>query len=141
MLYISKFVSTGISNSFCSHSISNNVFWAKAKANKRANILNLSIHVRHLCCYLIRICLLSKKFVPFYASVEENFIFRHLPWHSVEVISWHLRSTFLCRKFFLSANFEGWFKTRKEEVNRKLEILHLETICDAVNFTFFHRSF
>ncbi|XP_065067131.1 protein DENND6A-like isoform X2 [Rhopilema esculentum] len=39
----------------------------------------------------------------------------------------------LYRKFFQSPNFEGWFRNRREEINQKLEILHLEAICNALS--------
>jgi len=47
----------------------------------------------------------------------------------------------LYKKFFRSANFEGWFKSRKEEINRKLEILHLEAICKADIAVWVHDKF
>lgn len=37
----------------------------------------------------------------------------------------------LYRKFFHSPNFESWFDCKKNEVNQKLEILHLEALSTA----------
>ncbi|XP_014675670.1 PREDICTED: protein DENND6A-like [Priapulus caudatus] len=37
----------------------------------------------------------------------------------------------LYRRFFRCANFEGWYNTRIREVNRKLQLLHLEAMSDA----------
>ncbi|XP_072027422.1 protein DENND6A-like isoform X2 [Amphiura filiformis] len=37
----------------------------------------------------------------------------------------------LYRRFFRSANFEGWFRQRQQEVNHKLTALHLEALCNA----------
>lgn len=37
----------------------------------------------------------------------------------------------LYRRFFRCANFEGWYNTRIQEVNKKLQLLHLEAISDA----------
>ncbi|XP_002168763.2 protein DENND6A [Hydra vulgaris] len=39
--------------------------------------------------------------------------------------------TLLYQKFFKSPNFEVWFCKRRQEVNNKLEILHLEALCNA----------
>lgn len=35
----------------------------------------------------------------------------------------------LYRRFLLSSNFEGWFASKREEVQSKLEALHLEVLC------------
>jgi len=37
----------------------------------------------------------------------------------------------LYRKFFKSANFEGWLRHRQQEIRQKLEILHLEALGNA----------
>ncbi|KAK2167268.1 hypothetical protein LSH36_30g02036 [Paralvinella palmiformis] len=37
----------------------------------------------------------------------------------------------LYRRFFRSGNFEGWLRFRQEEVNQKLQALHLEVLCQA----------
>ncbi|XP_073228779.1 protein DENND6A-like isoform X2 [Porites lutea] len=37
----------------------------------------------------------------------------------------------LYRKFFKSANFEGWLRHREREIRQKLELLHLETLGKA----------
>ena len=37
----------------------------------------------------------------------------------------------LYQKFFKSPNFEAWFEKKKFEVNRKLDVLHLEALCKA----------
>ena len=37
----------------------------------------------------------------------------------------------LYRKFFKSPNFEHWFEDKKQQVNEKLELLHLEALCRA----------
>ena len=37
----------------------------------------------------------------------------------------------LYRKFFKSPNFECWFDGKKQQVNQKLELLHLEALCTA----------
>lgn len=37
----------------------------------------------------------------------------------------------LYRKFFKSPNFENWFDGKKQQVNQKLELLHLEALCQA----------
>uniref|UniRef100_UPI00398F2004 protein DENND6B isoform X5 n=1 Tax=Pristiophorus japonicus TaxID=55135 RepID=UPI00398F2004 len=37
----------------------------------------------------------------------------------------------LYRRFFKSPNFDGWFRMRYQEMCRKLEILHLEVLCEA----------
>ena len=39
--------------------------------------------------------------------------------------------TSLYQKFFKSPNFEAWFCKRRQEVNNKLQILHLEALCSA----------
>ncbi|XP_020600799.1 protein DENND6A-like [Orbicella faveolata] len=46
---------------------------------------------------------------------------------------WNLTSTLYCyhRKFFKSANFEGWLRHRQQEIRQKLEILHLEALGKA----------
>lgn len=49
--------------------------------------------------------------------------------------------TGLYKKFFKSPNFEGWFKHRREEINQKLEILHLEAICNADIAMWVHDKF
>lgn len=41
----------------------------------------------------------------------------------------------LYHRFFRSSNFEGWYKLRQHEVNQKLQVLHLEVICEAVSTT------
>ena len=41
----------------------------------------------------------------------------------------------LYQRFFRSSNFEGWYKLRQHEVNQKLQVLHLEAICEAVSTT------
>lgn len=38
-----------------------------------------------------------------------------------------------CRKFFGTANFESWLRYRQHEVNQKLEVLHIEAMCQAVS--------
>lgn len=43
-----------------------------------------------------------------------------------------LSVTSLCRRFFKSPNFDGWYRQRHKEMTQKLEALHLEAICDAV---------
>ncbi|KAK5849518.1 hypothetical protein PBY51_009154 [Eleginops maclovinus] len=37
----------------------------------------------------------------------------------------------LYRKFFRSPNFDGWYRQRLREMTQKLEILHLEVLCDT----------
>ncbi|XP_057306926.1 protein DENND6A-like [Hydractinia symbiolongicarpus] len=37
----------------------------------------------------------------------------------------------LYRKFFKSPNFEAWFYKKTEEVNYKLDVLHIEALCQA----------
>ncbi|XP_074609232.1 protein DENND6A-like isoform X1 [Acropora palmata] len=37
----------------------------------------------------------------------------------------------LYRKFFKSANFEGWLRQRRQEIRQKLELLHLEALGKA----------
>ncbi|KAK3609536.1 hypothetical protein CHS0354_007340 [Potamilus streckersoni] len=37
----------------------------------------------------------------------------------------------LYRRFFRSQNFEGWYQHRQNEVNQKLEVLHMEALCQA----------
>ncbi|XP_052780555.1 protein DENND6A-like isoform X2 [Mya arenaria] len=37
----------------------------------------------------------------------------------------------LYRRFFRSANFEGWLLHRQYEVNQKLQLLHMEALCQA----------
>ena len=37
------------------------------------------------------------------------------------------------RKFFKSANFEGWLRHRQREIRQKLELLHLEALGKAVS--------
>ncbi|KAL3851741.1 hypothetical protein ACJMK2_015454 [Sinanodonta woodiana] len=37
----------------------------------------------------------------------------------------------LYRRFFRSQNFEGWYQHRQYEVNQKLEVLHMEALCQA----------
>ncbi|KAI8478765.1 Protein dennd6a [Branchiostoma belcheri] len=37
----------------------------------------------------------------------------------------------LYRRFFRSSNFEGWLRARQQEVDDKLQALHLEALCDA----------
>ncbi|XP_059510524.1 protein DENND6B isoform X4 [Stegostoma tigrinum] len=37
----------------------------------------------------------------------------------------------LYRRFFKSPNFDGWFRMRYQEMCKKLEILHLEVLCEA----------
>lgn len=37
----------------------------------------------------------------------------------------------LYRRFFRSPNFEGWYQHRQSEVNQKLQVLHLEALCNA----------
>ncbi|XP_077862592.1 protein DENND6A-like [Saccoglossus kowalevskii] len=37
----------------------------------------------------------------------------------------------LYRRFFKSSNFEAWLRSRQQEVNQKLSILHLDALCDA----------
>ncbi|OWF45695.1 protein DENND6A-like isoform X2 [Mizuhopecten yessoensis] len=37
----------------------------------------------------------------------------------------------LYRKFFKSQNFEGWYYHRQYEVNQKLQVLHMEALCDS----------
>lgn len=37
----------------------------------------------------------------------------------------------LYRRFFKSANFQGWFQNREEEINQKLLLLHLEALSEA----------
>ncbi|XP_078341038.1 protein DENND6A-like isoform X3 [Crassostrea virginica] len=37
----------------------------------------------------------------------------------------------LYRKFFRSPNFEGWYQQRQIEVNQKLQVLHMEALCNA----------
>ncbi|XP_064604791.1 LOW QUALITY PROTEIN: protein DENND6A-like [Liolophura sinensis] len=37
----------------------------------------------------------------------------------------------LYRKFFRSHNFEGWFYRRQHEVNQKLQLVHMEALCEA----------
>ncbi|XP_053775821.1 protein DENND6B isoform X4 [Desmodus rotundus] len=37
----------------------------------------------------------------------------------------------LYRRFFKSPHFDGWYRQRRKEMARKLEALHLETICEA----------
>ncbi|XP_043944503.1 protein DENND6B [Protopterus annectens] len=37
----------------------------------------------------------------------------------------------LYRRFFRSANFDGWYRMRLKEMSQKLETLHLEVICEA----------
>ncbi|XP_055999780.1 protein DENND6A-like isoform X4 [Ostrea edulis] len=37
----------------------------------------------------------------------------------------------LYRRFFRSPNFEGWYQHRQIEVNQKLQILHMEALCNA----------
>mgnify|MGYP003691296967 CR=1 FL=1 len=39
----------------------------------------------------------------------------------------------LYRKFFRSPNFEGWYQQRQIEVNQKLQVLHMEALCNAVS--------
>lgn len=39
----------------------------------------------------------------------------------------------LYRRFFRSPNFEGWYQHRQSEVNQKLQVLHLEALCNAVS--------
>jgi hypothetical protein len=39
----------------------------------------------------------------------------------------------LYRKFFRSPNFEGWLYHRQFEVNQKLQVLHMEALCQAVS--------
>jgi len=39
----------------------------------------------------------------------------------------------LYRKFFRSNNFEGWLYHRQYEVNQKLQLLHMEALCQAVS--------
>lgn len=38
----------------------------------------------------------------------------------------------LYRRFFRSAHFEGWLRYRQQEVNQKLQALHVEALCQAV---------
>ncbi|KAL5014632.1 hypothetical protein ScPMuIL_008902 [Solemya velum] len=37
----------------------------------------------------------------------------------------------LYQRFFRSQNFEGWYHHRQHEVNQKLQILHIEALCEA----------
>uniref|UniRef100_A0A8C9TCQ7 DENN/MADD domain containing 6B n=1 Tax=Scleropages formosus TaxID=113540 RepID=A0A8C9TCQ7_SCLFO len=37
----------------------------------------------------------------------------------------------LYRRFFRSPNFDGWYRLRHKEMTQKLELLHLEVICEA----------
>ncbi|XP_077987090.1 protein DENND6A-like isoform X2 [Glandiceps talaboti] len=37
----------------------------------------------------------------------------------------------LYRRFFKSTNFDCWLRSRQQEVNQKLSLLHLEALCDA----------
>ncbi|XP_071081895.1 protein DENND6B-like isoform X1 [Haliotis cracherodii] len=37
----------------------------------------------------------------------------------------------LYRRFFRSPNFEGWYFERQQEVNKKLQILHMDVLCSA----------
>ncbi|XP_035379795.1 protein DENND6B [Electrophorus electricus] len=37
----------------------------------------------------------------------------------------------LYKRFFRSANFDGWYRLRHKEMTQKVECLHLEAICDA----------
>ncbi|KAK3103615.1 hypothetical protein FSP39_020536 [Pinctada imbricata] len=37
----------------------------------------------------------------------------------------------LYRKYFKSQNFEGWYQHRQFEVNQKLQVLHMEALCEA----------
>lgn len=39
------------------------------------------------------------------------------------------------RKFFKSANFEGWLRCRQQEIRQKLELLHLEALGKAVSIS------
>lgn len=36
------------------------------------------------------------------------------------------------RRFFKSPHFDGWYRQRHREMTQKLEVLHLEAICEAV---------
>lgn len=45
----------------------------------------------------------------------------------------HFGSKFnVFRRFFRSENFVGWLKQRQKEVNHKLQLLHLEILCNSV---------
>ncbi|KAJ8301413.1 hypothetical protein KUTeg_020400 [Tegillarca granosa] len=37
----------------------------------------------------------------------------------------------LYKKFFRCQNFEGWYQHRQFEVNQKLQVLHMEALCEA----------
>ncbi|XP_064632620.1 protein DENND6B-like isoform X2 [Lineus longissimus] len=37
----------------------------------------------------------------------------------------------LYKKFFKTVNFAGWYQIRQQEVNQKLQALHIEALCDA----------
>ena len=40
----------------------------------------------------------------------------------------------LYKRFFRSNNFEGWYYNRQYEVNQKIQVLHMEALCQAVSF-------
>ena len=44
----------------------------------------------------------------------------------------------ILRKFFRSANFEGWLRHRQQEIRQKLELLHLEALGKAVSRVLFN---
>ncbi|XP_076468709.1 protein DENND6B-like isoform X3 [Babylonia areolata] len=37
----------------------------------------------------------------------------------------------LYRRYFKSPNFEGWYYQRQREVNQKLQVLHMDALCDS----------
>ncbi|KAL8583447.1 hypothetical protein ACOMHN_044806 [Nucella lapillus] len=37
----------------------------------------------------------------------------------------------LYRRYFKSPNFEGWYYQRQREVNQKLQVLHMDALCDC----------
>ena len=42
----------------------------------------------------------------------------------------------LYRRYFKSPNFEGWYYQRQKEVNQKLQILHMDALCNSVRISF-----
>ena len=70
----------------------------------------------------------SKREIVFFVVVEDL----NNKWlkanHSVPFVN--------LRKFFKSANFEGWLRHRQREIRQKLELLHLEALGKAVSRAF-----
>ena len=59
----------------------------------------------------------------------------HALFHGSLITYFFLSPWHPCRRFFRSLNFEGWLRYRQQEVNQKLQALHVEALCQAVSIS------